>query len=85
MATAEEKRSKIKNDMETVINGLSRNDRRYLAVHFGYIGVVGHREEHKSWKTANCMLNVNFSHSCRLKKKQEKMKVTGKIMKVIWW
>ena len=53
MATVEEKRARIKNDMETVINGLSRNDRRQLSCFFGFIGVKGHRKEHKSWKTAN--------------------------------
>ena len=78
MATAEEKRSKIKNDMETVINGLSRNDRRYLAVHFGYIGVVGHREEHKSWKTANLYVKCQLFPFLSLKEEARKDESDGK-------
>ena len=74
--TAGEKKARIKEDLKTEINSLNIGDRRLLSCHFGYLGVVGHRKEHKDWKTANLYIKcqlfpLNSAKEEQKRKKQE--------------
>ena len=63
---SDKRRERIKEELKTELNGLTKSDRRILSVFLQYNGIEGVRERKKDWKNSPIYVRTNlFPYSTR--------------------
>ena len=69
---SDERKEKIKEELKTELNGLTKSDRRILSVFLQYNAIEGVREKKKDWKNSPIYVRTNLFPYSTKKMEREK-------------